>query len=98
MEAKPICVIYFPDSYYSGMSRSWIYEYMRHLNGEQTDGSDGIKWEDRKDYWSQYYWFCFYKEDILSPELVVHNAKDINPIEIEELKSIINKEIEKIKQ
>lgn len=94
MEVKPICVIYFPDLFSEGRDRSWIYQYMKYLNGEQGDGS--MKWDDRKDYWNQYYWFCFYKEDILSPEIVVHNTKDITPAKIEELTAMVNEAIEKI--
>jgi len=95
MEAKPICVIYFPDQFYEGNNRNWIYKFMRHLNGDDI-GDTNIKWESKKDYWTQYYWFCFYKEDILSPEIVVHNVKDIAPTLIEELKAMVNEAIEKI--
>lgn len=95
IEVKPICVIYFPDSFYTNKERHWIYEYMRYLNGEQSDGS--IKWSDRKDYWNQYYWFCFYKQDITEPELQVFHPKDFTEANYQELKDLVMKEIEKIK-
>ena len=95
-QAKPICVIYFPDQFYMGRNQNWIYEYMRYLNGEQSDGS--FNWGDRKDYWSDYYWFCFYKQDIDAPEFKVFHPKDFTPIQYQELKDLIMAEIEKITQ
>ncbi|MES2382818.1 MAG: hypothetical protein V4538_17355 [Bacteroidota bacterium] len=92
---KPICVIYFPDLF-EAQNRQWIYEYMRYLNGEQSDGSN--KWDDRKDYWSNYYWFCFYKQDITEPELKVFHPKDFTDIQFQELKDMVLTELEKINQ
>ncbi len=95
-EVKPICVIYFPNQFYEKRDNNWIYEYMRYLNGQQSDGD--VKWDERKDYWNQYYWFCFYKDDITEPELQVLNAKDITPIQFEELEKLIKEAIEQIKK
>lgn len=89
-EVKPICVIYFPDQYYAteNGNRNWIYEYAGALNGEKIDG----RFKLMTDY-TQYYWFCFYKQDIDAPELQVFNANDITPIQFQELKDIVMEEI-----
>jgi hypothetical protein len=85
---KPICIIYFPENTIDGAGEgNWIYEYMRYLNGEQSNGNE--KWEDRKDYWSDYYWFCFYKYDIQEPQIQVFHEKDFTEIQYKELKQLI---------
>lgn len=90
---KPICVIYFPHDFPANGRKSWIYEYMRYLNGEQTDGS--IKWDGRKEYWNEYYWFCFYKEEITEPELQVIHEKDFTEMQFQELKELVLSSIPK---
>jgi hypothetical protein len=92
-EIKPICVIYFPDQFYEGQHRNWIYEYAAALNGEKTQG----KWQLRTDY-TQYYWFCFYKEGITEPELRVFYSKDFTDIMFKELRDMVINEIEKLNQ
>ena len=94
--AKPIVVIYFPDNFLAvGGERSWIYQYMRYLNGEHSDGAP--TWGERKDYWDEYYWFCFYKYDIDEPQLQVFYEKDFTEIQYEELKQLITDAIEQHK-
>ncbi len=89
MEAKPICVIYFPDAFYGdGIKRNWIYEYMRFLNGD-SDGNDKIKYHSRQDYYKDYYWFCFYGHDIYEPRIEVFNVKDLSEVNFEELKAMV---------
>jgi len=92
--AKPICVIYFPDLYTSvDHDRNWIYEYARFLNGEQNDGGR-YQWDG---HFTDYYWFCFYKNDITEPEFKVFHEKDFTPIKYEELKQLVLDSIDKIK-
>ena len=89
---KPICVIYFPESFIGDRERSWIFDYMRYLNGEQ-DGIDGKM--RPSNYWSDYYWFCFYKDGISEPELKVFYEKDFTEIQFNELKSLVMESIQK---
>lgn len=85
--AKPIVVIYFPDAYMGGsMDRHWIYDYMNALNGETDNQS---KWSLKKDY-TDYHWFCFYKDDIREPEFRVFYEKDFTKIQYEELKKMVH--------
>lgn len=93
--AKPICVIYFPERF-EGVSvdRNWIYEYMQYLNGEKVASKN--YWQ-HTDYWKDYYWFCFYKEDINEPQFDVFYEKDFGEIKFEELKKIVLESIEQTK-
>lgn len=93
MEAKPICVIYFPDAFNPAGSRDWIYDYMRFLNGG-TDGNDKFRYHKRDDYYKDYYWFCFYGDDIREPRFEVFNTKDFTPAQFDEIKSMINEVIQ----
>ena len=84
--SKPIAVIYFPDNFVAGgMDRSWVYEYMRALNGESPTNN---KWDLSHDY-SDYHWFCFYKDEITEPEFHIFFEKDFTPIQYEELRKIV---------
>lgn len=84
--AKPICIIYFPDTFVVGnQDRMWIYEFMRFLNGEQLEND---KWVSHKDF-SDYHWFCFYKDEINAPEFQVFHEKDFTEIQYAELKKLI---------
>jgi hypothetical protein len=88
--AKPICVIYFPDLFVNGSGdRNWIYQYMRFLNGEQDDGSN---WK-HSDHFTEYYWFCFYKQGIEEPEFKVFHEKDFTEIQFEELKKLVTESL-----
>lgn len=90
--AKPIAIIYFPEEFYVGSGRrDWIYQYMHQLNGE-PDATTAIK-PERKDYYTDYYWFCFYKGGITEPELKVFHEKDWTEIQQNELKQLIIKSI-----
>lgn len=90
--AKPICIIYFPENYSSVIpsNNNWIYEYMGFLNGE---GGKNSKWE-KSDYFTDYYWFCFYKYDINAPEFQVFHEKDFTDIQYQELKEMITRNLE----
>lgn len=92
-EAKPICVIYFPDAYIPDTQRNWIYEYMRFLNGD-TLPSDKIRYHQKDDYYKDYYWFCFYKPDISEPQFLVFNTKDFTSANFNTIKSMIKEAIE----
>ena len=89
--SKPIAVIYFPENFTGGRNSSWIYEYMGVLNGEIPANN---KWDLSHDY-SDYHWFCFYKDNITQPELQVFYEKDFTPIQYEELKQIIQESLPK---
>jgi hypothetical protein len=92
-EIKPIAIIYFPDQFYEGQHRNWIYEYAASLNGDNMEG----RFKLSTDY-TQYLWFCFYKSDIDNPDLIVHHPKDFTPIQFKELKDMVMEEIKKLKQ
>lgn len=95
--AKPIAVIYFPENFQSAGNSNWIYEYMRYLNGElPIDGE--INFGDNGKYWTDYYWFCFPKRDILEPQLEVFHEKDFTEIQYEELKALIADSINSVKK
>lgn len=90
---KPIVIIYFPDQFVAGGSgRRWIYEYMRYLNGEEPNESAKVHWP-QSDYWKDYYWFCFYKNDIQEPEFKIFHEKDFTEIQYNELKELINQSL-----
>ena len=91
--SKPICIIYFPETYCSiPNNREWIYEYMSYLNGDRNNKFSWMK----HDFYD-YHWFCFYKDDISEPEFKVFYEKDFTEIKFEELKQIVNNSIEKYK-
>jgi len=91
--AKPIAIIYFPDGFISErLNHSWIYDYMSFLNGEDRDDAK-VKWGNNKGYFSQHYWFCFYKMDIAEPEFKVFHEKDFTEIQYEELKQLITESL-----
>jgi hypothetical protein len=94
--AKPIAIIYFPDNFtVAGGRQNWIYEYMAYLNGEER-GDNKIQWGERKDYWKDYYWFCFYDYDITKPEIKVFYEKDFTEIQYNELKELITQSLNEI--
>ena len=95
-KVKPIVVIYFPNLFESGGERNWIYKFMAHLNGKPSN-ENNVKWVGENGYWKDYYWFCFYKEDITEPELKVFYEKDFTPIQFEGLKKLIEDSIQEIK-
>lgn len=85
--AKPIVVMYIPNNYQgSGWEPDIL---MRLLNGNFGD----VQTDDEKykltDYWTDYYWLCFYSWEIEVPELKVFYEKDFTPIKFEELKQFI---------
>jgi hypothetical protein len=86
---KPICVIYWPGNYLFGRDKNWIYEFACALNG---DNFQGFKLATN---FTDYHWFCFYDQDIHTPEFKVFHAKDITEIEFEDLKKLV---LESIKQ
>lgn len=95
MKARPICVIYFPSTFVgSDKDRGWIYNYMRFLNGEQDDGSN---WK-HSEYFTEYYWFCFYKDGINEPEFQVFHEKDFTEIQYTELKELVLNNIQNIEK
>lgn len=96
--AKPIAIIYFPDFFDGGKNRNWIYEYMRFLNGEQTNNDQKIDWGEKKDYWTEYYWFCFYDSDIQTPEIRVYHEKDWTEANQQQLTELIMQSISEIKK
>lgn len=86
--AKPICVIYFPETMQTTLGdRGWIYNYMRFLNGEKDLPMKS------SDYFTEYYWFCFYKYEIDAPEFEVFHEKDFTDIQYNELKELVLKSI-----
>lgn len=93
--AKPIAIIYFPDNMGSP-EKNWIYQYMAFLNGEKTE--HGISFGEKKDYWKDYYWFCFYDYDIDKPEIKVFYEKDFTDIQYNELKKLITQSLNEIKE
>ncbi len=96
MEAKPICVIYFPDLFLPNINRGWIYEYMAFLNGDgREDGK--MKWHTKADYYKDYYWFCFYDAEIQTPRFEVFNVKELTEVNFEELKRMVEEAIQKNK-
>jgi len=95
IKPKPIVVIYFPDRFVSAShDRNWIYEYMRALNGESDTEA---KWSLKKEYCENYFWFCFYKDDINEPEFKVFYEKDFTEIKYQELKQLVLDSIKKEK-
>jgi len=92
---KPICIIYFPDLFDVNNNRNWIYDYMRALNGEENKDSK-TNYKLSHDY-SDYHWFCFYKDEITEPEFKVFYEKDFTQIKFDELKQIVSNSIEKYK-
>jgi len=50
------------------------------------------------DYWKEYYWLVFEKEEITEPELHVFYEKDFTDIKFEELKQLVFDSIENMKQ
>lgn len=79
MEAKPICVVYLPIMH-SGEKMPW-----KMCNDMTRD------FEERK---PDYHWF-FIPSDEEKIEFKVFYEKDFTPIKYEELKQLIQKEIEK---
>ncbi len=93
--SKPICVIYLPYSLDGGNGRMLTpVDLMSALNGR-----DDSKHKP-DDYWKDYLWFSFYKDDIIAPEFQVFHEKDFTEIQYEELKELLEKsltELSKIK-
>lgn len=93
-DPKPIVVIYFPDNFYIGNGENAATLMMKALNGNfggNDNLSDKIKYTD---YWNQYYWFCFEKRDIESPEFQVFHPKDFTYIQFDEMKKMIAEAME----
>lgn len=89
MSAKPIVVMYIPQHY---ANEGWeAGKVMNILNGTQTVEDKG-KFEVN-DFWAQYYWFVFYKDDLEAPELQVFYEKDFTPIKFEELRAFIEESL-----
>lgn len=87
-EAKPICVIYLPLDFVLGGNNKYNapLEMMKALNGNFGDSDNNVKYTD---YWKDYYWFSFYKNEITEPEFKVFYVKDFTEIEMNELKGIV---------
>lgn len=83
--AKPICVLYIPNSYtmYNSGRKNDPSELMRILNGVDDNTSKPTL------YWQDYYWFCFHKEGITEPEIQCFYEKDFTAVKFEELKKFI---------
>jgi hypothetical protein len=87
--AKPIVMMYIPpDSFFHSSGEDSRTILMRQLNGNygQPLQEAGITYPD---YWKDYYWLVFTKDDIDEPELQVFYDKDFTPINFEELKKFI---------
>lgn len=94
--AKPICVMYIPNSFEgSGWEPDVL---MRLLNGNFGHPEEQHPKYQITDYWSDYYWFCFYSHEIEVPEFKVFYDKDFTPINFEELKKYIESHFNKQKQ
>lgn len=88
--AKPICIIYFPEKYSASIKKDWIYDYMKFLNAEKVENAS---WR-YSEYFTEYYWFCFYKHDIDVPEFQVFHEKDFTDIQYQELKEMITRNLD----
>lgn|ERR1017187_5576169 len=90
MTRKPIAVIWFPSEFAVGNEGELLkpLELMAEFNGwtGTTKPNDDI---------SQYLWFCFSNPDIITPEIKVFLDKDLTEIELEELKQMVLKEVNK---
>jgi len=90
--AKPIVVIYLPDSFSIRGERGGLaMQLMGILNGFADE-----KYKS-SDYWKDYYWFCFTKHGIGAQEFEVFYEKDFTDVKFEELKQIVLTSIEQIK-
>jgi hypothetical protein len=87
MKAKPICVIYIPESFSIGMRNcsSAANELMTALNGWGDEIDKSLR--DKK--LDEYIWFSFVKPDISTPEFKVFYEKDFTEIQYQELKQLI---------
>lgn len=89
VKPKPICIIYFPESF--SWSKSGIViapiDLMKILNGWGPDNN-----QSRGDY-DGYIWFCFFKEGITEPEFKVFYEKDYTKKQYKDLEELINKAI-----
>ena len=95
--AKPICVIYLPLEFHFGNDRdNSPMDLMTALNGNfgEEKSHDKIKYTD---YWKEYYWFSFFKDGIDAPEFKVFHEKDFTEIQFQELKSMIEAQLEEMK-
>lgn len=84
---KPIVVIYLP-RHYDVFKSIDPGELMAILNGNFGGDDNLVKIKVTK-YWMDYYWFCFYKDEIDEPEFQVFYQKDQQPISNDELKKLI---------
>lgn len=84
---KPIVVIYLPRHYdvFKSIDPGGL---MAILNGN-FGGNDNLGKIKVTKYWMDYYWFCFYKDEIDEPEFQVFYQKDQQPISNDELKKLI---------
>lgn len=90
MNVKPIVVMYLPPHF---VDNGWeAGRVMNILNGTQTVENETNNLQPN-DFWNQYYWFVFYKDEIDAPELQVFYEKDFTPIKFEELKAFISDSI-----
>lgn len=92
--AKPICVMYIPHNYGS-WEPNLLMEILNGFNGSDAEITNKITITD---YWADYYWFCFHKDDITEPALQVFCEKDFTPIKFEELKNFIEDAISQSKE
>lgn len=89
MNAKPIVVMYLPDHF---RDSEWKAEEVMDILNNFPDGDQRYV---RTDYWKDYYWLAFYKDEIDAPELQVFYEKDFTPIKFEELKQFIEDSLKK---
>ncbi len=95
--AKPICVIYLPFNFELGNGRDNApSELMKALNGNFGEPKSDSRIE-YSDYWKDYYWFSFFKDGIDAPEFKVFHEKDFTDIQYQELKSMIETQLEEMK-
>lgn len=94
--AKPIAVLYIPREYYKSFEREDITNtLMKELNGGFGKPLEGSLYYNQ--YWIEYYWLVFFKDQIIEPELQVFNVQGQKPIDIEELKQHIETHLNKNK-
>ena len=63
---------------------------MRFLNGDTESNSSNYKPSDK---FTDYHWFCFYKQGIEEPEFKVFHEKDFTEIQFEELKKLVTESL-----
>lgn len=98
--AKPIVVMYIPRFDYFGPRQDGKEPasiLMRTLNGNYgEDIKEGESVYQMPDFWMDYYWLVFPKDQIDAPMLEVFYEKDFTPISFEELKKFIEDSLKPI--